>query len=175
MKLKSKNPISSCSIGLKNIVRNLLVVVLLLTAMASACPKPETKKNVDAGPARVALKTGETQETTVEVELARTEEQRSKGLMYRKELGANQGMLFIMPYAENQKFWMKNTLIPLDMIFIGDDLRVVGIAENAQPEDTSIYEVGKAARYVLEVNGGFSARNNIREGNRVRFLGFEVE
>jgi uncharacterized protein len=143
--------------------------------MATACPKPETKKNIDSGPARVALKTGETQETTVEVELARTEEQRSKGLMYRKELGVNQGMLFIMPYAENQKFWMKNTLIPLDMIFIGDDLRVVGIAENAQPEDTSIYEVGKAARYVLEVNGGFSARNNIREGNSVRFLGFEVE
>ena len=156
-------------------MRNLLAVALLLTTLASACPRPETKKNVLAGPARVAIKTGEGRETTVEVELARTEEQHRQGLMHRRELGENKGMLFIMPYAENQRFWMKNTFIPLDMIFIGDDLKVVGVVENAAPENTSTYEVGRPSRYVLEVNAGFCARNKVKAGDGVKFLGFEAE
>ena len=156
-------------------MRNLVAVALLLTALASACPKPETNKNVSTGPARVALRTEAGSEAVVEVELARTAEQHMRGLMYRKELGENKGMLFIMPYAENQKFWMKNTFIPLDMIFIGNDLKVVGVVENAAPESISIYEVGRPSRYVLEVNAGFCARNKVKAGDGVKFLGFEAE
>ena len=156
-------------------MRNLLAVALLLTTLASACPKPETKKIVTAGPARVALRTEAGSEAVVEVELARTAEQHRQGLMYRKELGENKGMLFIMPYAENQRFWMKNTFIPLDMIFIGDDLKAVGVVENATPESTSIYEVGRPSRYVLEVNAGFCARNKVKAGDGVKFSGFEAE
>ena len=137
--------------------------------MAWACPKPDTNKNVSTGPARVALRTEAGSEAVVEVELARTSEQHMRGLMYRKELGENKGMLFIMPYAENQRFWMKNTFIPLDMIFIGDDLKVVGVVENAAPESTSIYEVGRPSRYVLEVNAGFVDTYGIQIGDQVGF------
>jgi uncharacterized protein len=156
-------------------VRSILVAAIFLTAMAFACPRPETGPKQVSGVPRVSIITGSGQEAVVEVELARTAEQHRLGLMYRKEMAQDRGMLFIMPYAENQRFWMKNTFIPLDMIFIGNDLKVVGVVENAMPETTSTYEVGRPSRYVLEVNAGYCAKHQVREGQAVKFSGFEAD
>jgi uncharacterized membrane protein (UPF0127 family) len=105
----------------------------------------------------------------VAVEIARTEEQRERGLMYRGHLDANAGMLFIFDESDVHAFWMKNTFIPLDMIFIDDGGRVVGVVENAAPGTLEPRDVGKPSRYVLEVNGGWYAAHGVRPGDRVRF------
>ncbi len=92
-----------------------------------------------------------------EVEIAKTTQEKSKGLMYREELDENKGMLFLFMKEEYHYFWMKNTLIPLDMIWIDSDKKITYIYENAQPCKTeyceNIIPKGKAL-YVLEVNAG---------------------
>lgn len=97
-----------------------------------------------------------------------------KGLMYRKFMPADAGMLFLMGDTDDHHFWMKNTLIPLDIMFISADLSVAGILENMQPLDTNSKGVGKPSRYVLEVNGGYSKAHGISAGTRVRFEGVEA-
>jgi len=103
----------------------------------------------------------------VPVELALTRVQQSRGLMYRKDLPEDAGMLFVFPETEVRTFWMKNTVLPLDMIFIGEDLRIVGIVEDAVPFTETSRSVGKPSRYVLEVHAGFCKRHGIAAGDRV--------
>ncbi len=108
-------------------------------------------------------------DVVVTVEVAATPERQSLGLMYRKELPEGAGMLFVFPEASEHTFWMKNTVLPLDMIFIGDDQRIVGIVRDAVPFTTSPRTVGVPSRYVLEVNAGFSDRHGLQRGDRVTF------
>ncbi len=129
-----------------------------------------------AGPAqpaatapRVVLETAEGKRHAVTVELARTPEEQARGLMYRRELAEEAGMLFIFPTAERRAFWMRNTLIPLDMIFIDEGGRVVGIVEDATPQTLTPRDPGEPARYVLEVKGGWARRHGVAKGARVRF------
>jgi uncharacterized membrane protein (UPF0127 family) len=138
--------------------RTFLAVVILALLGGSAC----------ASEPRVTLHTA-SGDVAVAVEIADTPERRALGLMYRKELGADRGMLFVFDAPEILQFWMKNTQLPLDMIFIGDDRRVVGVVENAVPFTTTSRGVGKPSRYVLEVNAGFGARHKIAAGDEVRF------
>ncbi len=105
----------------------------------------------------------------VTVELALTPEQQAQGLMYRQYLPDGQGMLFVFPGEAVQTFWMKNTLIELDMIHIAGDGRVVGVVERAEPETLTARRVGVPARYVLEVPGGWSRRFGVGPGTRARF------
>lgn len=107
----------------------------------------------------------------VEVEVVRTPKLRAKGLKHRKSLGAYKGMLFIFDKEEIQSFWMQDTYIPLDMIFINRKLEVVGIVENTEPLTTTSRRVPARSTFVLEVNGGFSKRHGIEEGTRVEFEG----
>ena len=95
----------------------------------------------------------------------------ARGLMFRKQLAPDAGMLFVFEFARQQTFWMKNTLIPLDMIFIGADRRIVGIVENAEPQTTTERRVDAQSQYVLEIGGGLSARLGIRAGQTVEFQG----
>ena len=81
------------------------------------------------------------------------------------------GQFFIFPRQEHQSFWMKNTYLPLDMIFVDDNLTVVGIVADAQPLTTVVQGVNAPSRYVLEVNAGFAARHGIRVGTPVEFKG----
>ena len=97
-----------------------------------------------------------------------------KGLMYRKYMAPDAGMLFLMGDDDDHHFWMKNTLIPLDIMFITADLQVAGSLENMQPHDTNSKGVGKPSRYVLEVNGGYAKAHGIAAGTRVRFEGVEA-
>lgn len=117
----------------------------------------------------VVLVHGEGEPVRVRVELAVTPAQRQRGLMHRRSLPRDAGMLFVFPRMEHQSFWMDNTYIPLDMIFIDDDLRVVGVVEDAEPLTEDAREVEGDSRYVLEVNAGFARRHGIGPGTRVRF------
>jgi len=101
------------------------------------------------------------------VELADTPDERAQGLMFRDALAPNAGMLFIYPRDQIISMWMKNTLIPLDMLFIGGDGRVLGIAERTVPLSLHSISSEGPARAVLEVNGGTAARHGIRPGDRV--------
>src|SRR5436190_12179657 len=87
-------------------------------------------------------------------ELATTSADRAKGLMFRKELGADRGMLFVFQSLSTSAFWMENTLIPLDMIFIDPQKKIVSIVEKAEPQTTIPREPAGPYQYVLEVEGG---------------------
>ena len=121
--------------------------------------------------ARVNIAVGGGRTVPFRVELARTEPEREQGLMYRERMDSDAGMLFIFERAAPLTFWMKNTFIPLDMIFIGADRHIVGIVENAEPRTLSARRVAGASEYVLEINGGLSAKLGIRPGAVVDFSG----
>ena len=108
------------------------------------------------------------------VEIARTDAERTRGLMFREHLDPDAGMLFL--YVEDQPvaMWMRNTLIPLDMLFIARDGRIVKIAERAVPlSETVIGSEGSVAA-VLELNGGTAERLGLRRGDRVRYAAFDA-
>jgi hypothetical protein len=106
------------------------------------------------------------------VELAISAEQRAQGLMFRRRLAADAGMLFLYPDDRVISMWMKNTLIPLDMLFIGADGRIVQIAERAVPGSMAMVSSDRPARAVLELNGGTAARLRIKPGDRVLYRSF---
>jgi uncharacterized membrane protein (UPF0127 family) len=101
------------------------------------------------------------------VELALTPGQQAQGLMFRESLAPDAGMLFIFPQARQASFWMKNTLIPLDMIFIGADGRIVNIARRTKPLSTDSVPSEGQVLAVLEVNAGLSDLLGIRPGDLV--------
>ena len=101
------------------------------------------------------------------VEMATTEQEKETGLMYRKELADGKGMLFDFSPAQEVSMWMKNTYIPLDMIFIRADGRVLRIAENTEPLSTKIIPSRGLAKGVLEVIGGTAKKYGIEPGDRV--------
>jgi len=105
----------------------------------------------------------------VQVEVARKPAERNLGLMFRKSLGKNKGMLFVFDEEKKQTFIMKNTYISLDMIFIGRDMRVMGWVENAKPLSQQQYSIDKPSQYVLEVNAFFCRDQGIATGDEVRF------
>lgn len=101
------------------------------------------------------------------VEYAVTDKEKSKGLMNREDLPDNAGMWFVFPHPTDDQFWMKDTLIPLDMIFVGENMEVVHIHENAVPN--SLDRIGSPTEYmyVLEINAGKSAENGFKVGDKV--------
>lgn len=121
-------------------------------------------------PARVRLSPPGQDPVSVTVEVVETNEARQRGLMYRKHLAPDAGMLFIFEGEEHHTFWMHNTLIPLDMIFIKADWTVLGVVENATPLTDTLRSVPGDSQYVLEVNAGFSRRHGLQPGTRVDYL-----
>ena len=103
------------------------------------------------------------------VELARSGEEQEKGLMFRTSMGADEGMIFPMSPPRPAAFWMRNTVIPLDIIFIGADRRILNIAANAVPYDERPLPSRGAAAGVLELNGGRAAALGIAPGDRVEW------
>ncbi len=101
------------------------------------------------------------------VEVATTEEEKRTGLMYRKELPDGRGMLFDFSPEQEVSMWMKNTFIPLDMIFIRADGRILRIAENTVPQSTAIISSRGLAKGVLEVIAGTARKYGIAPGDRV--------
>lgn len=108
-------------------------------------------------------------EIAVDVEVVATEAKVERGLMYRQYLPPDDGMLFLMDKVQEWNFWMHNTLIPLDMIFIRTDLTIAGIVENAEPQTDTLRTVGEVSQYVVEVNGGWTAAHGVKKDQKVRF------
>jgi uncharacterized membrane protein (UPF0127 family) len=133
----------------------------VLVAAASCQAQPKVTITNHAGRAVV-----------FQVEVADTPAKRSLGLQYRKELGDDRGMIFLFPGEAQQSFWMKNTPIPLDMIFINAERKIVGIVEQTTPYSLDSRSVAAPSQFVLEIKGGSARRNGIRPGDSVRFDGF---
>jgi uncharacterized membrane protein (UPF0127 family) len=146
------------------VVRVARTAALLLAACASQ-KSPEAPARPGA---RVVIESAGGAHA-VSVEVVRTDADRARGLMYRPKLDPDAGMLFVFDETEDHSFWMKNTLIPLDMIFIDDGGRIVGVVERAEPLTETPRTAGKPSRFVLEVNGGWCAAHGVRPGDRVRF------
>jgi uncharacterized membrane protein (UPF0127 family) len=104
-----------------------------------------------------------------EVEVVTTPETRAQGLMFRKAMPTNAGMLFIYPGEQAVSFWMKNTLIPLDMLFVKADGSIAHIAHSAVPMDETPIDSGAAVKAVLEINGGTANALGIKEGDKVEY------
>lgn len=102
------------------------------------------------------------------VEIADTDATRERGLMFRKRMPANRGMLFDFGTPQSVTFWMKNTLIPLDMVFIGEDGRVVSIARDAKPMSEALIPSGGPILGVLELRGGRAGEIGVKPGDKVR-------
>ena len=107
-----------------------------------------------------------------EVELALDSEQRAQGLMYRRDLADGAGMLFVYGREWPVSMWMRNTFIPLDMLFIAGDGRIARIVERTVPQSLETISSGRPVTAVLEVNGGTVARLGIRPGDRVLYRAF---
>lgn len=106
------------------------------------------------------------------VEVADDSAERARGLMYVEHLPAGHGMLFIYPAPHRAGFWMKNTLIPLDMIFVDGGGTVTHVHENAIPHDATVIDGGEGVVAVLELNGGMAARIGIGVGDQLRHPAF---
>jgi uncharacterized protein len=147
-------------------MRRALVIALLLAsckggaapAQGNAMPEPAVRFETPRGP------------WVVGVEVARTAQQRARGLMFRPDLPRDRGMLFVFDETAEHPFWMRNTLISLDLIFLGDDRRVVGVVANAQPRTDTMRSIDGPSRYVVEVGGGEAAAHAVGPGTRAAFL-----
>jgi uncharacterized protein len=140
----------------------LVLAVLLQTTACQAQPK-------------VIIQTKENRELTFQVEIADTPAKRELGLQYRRDLAADRGMIFLFPSESHHSFWMKNTPIPLDMIFINRDRKIVGIVEQAVPFSTDSRSVPAASQFVLEINGGLAGRYGVKVGDSISFQGLAPE
>jgi uncharacterized protein len=152
----------------------LLALMLLVACQApvtpqatqTAAPAPAT-----AGP-RVIFPDG----FVVHVELATDDETRAQGLMYRDQLRPGTGMLFFFPHEGHYPFWMKNTLIPLDMLWIDGGKRVAHVKSHVPPckaDPCASHAPGTNASYVLEVAGGVAQEHGVKAGDVLRFEGLE--
>lgn len=154
-----------------------LALLLVGLAACSSCQKtepadaPEAARAVPSTPVlpKVHLARADGTEASVTVEVVRGEEELRRGLMHRRHLAPDRGMLFLMGEERVHTFWMKNTYIPLDMIFIGKDLTVAGIVRDVPPETLEQRYVDAPSVYVLEVNAGWTAKHGIDAGAKVRF------
>lgn len=134
-----------------------LLAALWLGAGAAAACAPE-----------VAELRGPWGEARFSVEIADDPAERAQGLMHRESLGASRGMLFLYDRPHRATFWMRDTLIPLDMIFLDARGRVTRVYENAQPLDETTIDGGPGVVAVLEINGGLARRIGIAEGSEMR-------
>jgi uncharacterized membrane protein (UPF0127 family) len=146
-----------------------------VSSEAQAAP-PRTPPSAPAAPAApatqhiVVLEPMGAEPARVRVEVVQTPQERQRGLMFRKQLDPDAGMLFVFERPQHNVFWMHNTLLPLDMIFIKRDMRVLGVVENATPQTDSPREVPGDSQYVLEVNAGYSRQHGITQGTKVQWI-----
>ena len=146
---------------------------LCLLALALGCAANPGCRKEATGPPEVELVNARGQPVRVRVEVADNSQEREQGLMHRRHLDPDAGMLFVYPFESAQSFWMKNTYIPLDLFFIGNNRRIVGLVENTKPLSLERIQVDMPSKFILEVNAGFARKHGIREGSRVRFSGIE--
>ena len=136
-----------------------LFFMLALPALAQSVVKFDKEQLV--------IQTASGQKYNFTVEIADTNEQRQRGLMYRKEMAADAGMIFDFGTSRRVQMWMENTVLPLDMLFIDRAGIVRGIKQNAVPYSRDIIDSVTEVKYVLELNAGATAKLGIKPGDRV--------
>jgi hypothetical protein len=107
--------------------------------------------------------------STIDIEVADDDAEREQGLMYRDAMAENAGMLFMMETEELQTFWMKNTIISLDIVYADAGKRIVSISKNCKPYSLAQIPSGKPALYVVEVNAGYTTKHGIKVGDLISF------
>jgi hypothetical protein len=145
----------------------LLCTLVFASISATAAPP--------AGPARSPAV--ELRGHRIEVEIAADDASRAHGLMDRSSMPADHGMLFVFPDDAVRTFWMKNTLIPLDMLFFDADRKLVTLQADVPPckaDPCAVYPSSGPARYVLELNAGAAAKLGVREGDAATFIGVPI-
>ncbi|GBD89252.1 hypothetical protein BMS3Abin03_03202 [bacterium BMS3Abin03] len=153
-------------------------VLILIAIAAFFIIKYLTKDNVHTDEFYTFTKEGELTFTDslgnvkakIDLEIADNDFDRQLGLMSRKSMKENQGMLFIFPFERPQSFWMRNTLISLDMIFVNKNRQIVTIHKNTKVLSDQSYPSSKPAMYVVEVNAGFTDKYNIVVGDRIYWM-----
>lgn len=112
---------------------------------------------------------GKTEIRKIDIEIADIDDERMQGLMYRKSMDDNKGMLFIFGREEPQSFWMKNTIMSLDIMYVDSEKKIVKIYKNTTPFSETSLPSGKPALYVVEVAAGYSDRYEIKEGDMINY------
>lgn len=138
----------------------LQIAALLLAAAPAVRAQTEAQPRLDT----VTLQAGM---HLIRAEVARTPQQTSTGMMFRREMGANEGMLFVFNDLEPRCFWMKNTLLPLSIAFIDDDGRIADLAD-MQPLSEQNHCSSRAVRFALEMNQGWFAKRGIKPGFKLK-------
>ncbi|MGC4115748.1 MAG: DUF192 domain-containing protein [Myxococcales bacterium] len=141
---------------------------------ASSTPSPavtEPEPPMLSQRGKVEIKTRDGKEYLLDVEIASDDPSRARGLMFRRTMPEMAGMIFVFPEVAEHRFWMKNTLLSLDMLFIAADGTVIGIVERAEPQTTTGRAVEGDSKYVLEVNGGWCQKHGVAAGDRIRLMG----
>lgn len=136
-----------------------LLSALLVTVSGPTWSRDEPQRNLP----RVTLTAGM---HLIQAQVAATPEQRSIGLMFRQDMPANEGMIFVFEEPAGQCFWMKNTLLPLTAAFVSDDGTIVNLAD-MKPQTEDSHCSAKPVRYVLEMNQGWFAKRGLKAGARL--------
>jgi len=153
-------------------VFSLIALPLIIAASFGAPPVGAQQSEQGFATDRLTIETADGRQFDFVVELARSPEQRAQGLMFRRSLPEMSGMLFVYGKEWEVSMWMKNTIIPLDMVFIKKDGRIVTIAERTIPQSLATISSMQPVAGVLELNGGTAARLGIRRGDRVLYSAF---
>lgn len=143
------------------------VVASLILLSVSEAPRAQQPGSEAFERSELVIETVSGARHHFDVELALTERQQAQGLMFRRSMPADAGMLFVSPREREITMWMKNTFIPLDMIFADSSGRIVSIAKRAVPQSLEVISSRRPAQYVLEVNGGVTDRLGIAAGDRL--------
>ena len=152
----------------KSVAKPITIAILLFVTLLPHVTLAQDAPQTDLP--RVRLTAGIHQ---INVQLAQTPEQRSVGLMFRKEMPQSEGMLFVFEQPTQQCFWMKNTLLPLTAAFVADDGTIVNLAD-MKPQTTDSHCSAKPVRYVLEMNQGWFGKKGIKAGAKLGGALFEV-
>ena len=150
------------------ITRIITLVLLLVAAGTGPLSASETFPT-----GRLTIETASGGKYGFAIEIAQTPRQMAQGLMFREQLAPDAGMLFILPATQTMSMWMKNTLIPLDMVFIDTDGRIVNIHERAVPQSLDTISSAGPVKGVLEIGGGMASKLGIRAGDRVVHEAFQ--
>ncbi|MFH1194358.1 MAG: DUF192 domain-containing protein [bacterium] len=156
-----------------------IVIVSLVVIVFSIQPEPNEKENSGDNVSTESLyqfkKEGELSFNSsdgkylasIDIEFAESDFKRTQGLMYRNRMEENQGMLFVFPLEEPQSFWMRNTILSLDIMFVNSKFEIVKIHKNTTPYSEQSLPSDAPSIYVVEVNAGYAEKHNIKEGDKI--------
>lgn len=148
------------------------IAVLMVTSCKEEAKKTIATQNIDftkEGELSIFKNSTDTLLTKLDIEIAETDYETQTGLMYRKGMEQNQGMLFVFPDEAVHSFYMKNTEFPLDILYIDEDFKIANMQENAAPLNEGSLSSEVPVQYVLEVNAGYAERQGVTVGDSISY------